>query len=191
MKNLIILNVFLITSCFAKLGAQRGNLELQPINCDEYIQRPGNTQFVGTWIGSLNGKTLQLELKNVKANYSSLLPNMSFSSNTCIDMIYGFHKYVNNNSEIENTLSYSNSSIYEKKWTILGASNEINNDKVEGTLEHTSKNKSVQFSISYIDPNHIKIESLENVPGLKINELGKPPYDSSISLPSNIVLTKQ
>lgn len=191
MKNLIILNVFLITSCFAKLGAQRGNLELQPINCDEYIQRPGNTQFVGTWIGSLNGKTLQLELKNVKANYSSLLPNMSFSSNTCIDMIYGFHKYVNNNSEIENTLSYSNSSIYEKKWTILGASNEINNDKVEGTLEHTSKNKSVQFSISYIDPNHIKIESLENVPGLKINEPGKPPYDSSISLPSNIVLTKQ
>ena len=38
---------FLMISCFAKLGAQSGNLELIPFNSDEYIQSPGNAQFVG------------------------------------------------------------------------------------------------------------------------------------------------
>ena len=47
MKNLMILSIFLIISCFAKLVAQSGNLELIPFNSDEYIQSPGNAQFVG------------------------------------------------------------------------------------------------------------------------------------------------
>lgn len=175
-----------------KLNAQTGgNLTLTPITitCDEYTQNSELDKFVGVWTGISNGKSITLELKKVKIYVPSLIP--SFSENKCYDAIFGFHKFIANGNEIESTLNLSSSTVYEKKWTLLGGTEELNINKISGTLEHTSKNKSVKFVISYIDPTHIKIESLTNLPGIKINESGKPPYDSSISLPSNIVLMKQ
>lgn len=191
MKTIIKTTILLIMGLmFNNILAQpAGNLTFTPFTCDEYIQKPENEKFVGTWLGSANGKTILLELKNMKVNYSSLIP--SYTENTCIDLIYGFHQYLNNGNELESTLSYSNTTIYDKKNSILGASNVDNPNIFTGTLIHQSKNKSVKFVISYIDPTQIKIESLINLPGVKINEPGKPPYDSSITLPSNIILTKQ
>lgn len=173
-----------------KLNAQtRGDLILIPITCDEYTQNSELDKFVGVWIGIINGKSITLKLKKVKIHVPSLIP--SFSENKCYDAIFGFHKFINNGTELENTLAFSTSTIYEKKWTVLGSTEEYNTNILNGTLEHPSKRKSVQFKISYIDATHIKIESLENLPGIKPTFPGEFPYDSSISLPSNIVLTKQ
>ncbi|MNW09727.1 hypothetical protein D3C71_2067970 [compost metagenome] len=60
-----------------------------------------------------------------------------------------------------------------------------------GGITHTSKDKSIKFEIEYIDSTHIKLVELKDYPGLKVNAPGKPSYDWSISLPENIILTKQ
>lgn len=193
MKKIIIISIFLIAAVISKVSAQPpgGTLEVAPVSCDEYIQRPGNDKFVGTWIGTLNGKTLQLELKNVKANYSLLLPNATLQHEICEDIVYGFHKFIDNNVEIENNLGASSFTIYQKKNSILAGVDDNNTNILTGTLVNKSKNKSLRFRISYIDSLHIKIESLENVPGVRINEPGKPAYDSSIDIPNGLILTKQ
>ena len=190
MKIIISAVVFLIMLMPLTLFAQRGdNLVLNPITCDEYLQNPELDKFIGIWTGINNGKSITLELKKVKIHVPTLIP--SFSENKCYDAIFGFHKFIVNGSEIESTLNLSNSTVYEKKWTVLGGTEESNINRISGTLEHISKNKSIKFRITYIDPTHIKIESLENLPGVRINEPGKPPYDSSIDIPSCIILTKQ
>ncbi len=77
-----------------------------------------------------------------------------------------------------------------KKGTLLGSSFD-NPNILSGSIQHTTKNKSVRYEIEYIDTTHIKLVKLENYEGIRIDVPEKPPHDSSITLPQNIILTKQ
>ena len=140
-------------------------------------------KFVGTWIWTNGTESLVLIFK--KENI--LLP---LEGNIRADVLYGFHQYKVNNIVIESSTQYSNSNYTNKNGTLLGSSFD-NPNELSGSFQHTTKNKSVRFEIQYIDTNHIKLVKLENYEGIRVNIAGKPPYDSAISLPQNITLTKQ
>lgn len=162
------------------------------MNCNAQIPQDGDNilnsnlnKFVGTWNWSSGGKSLQLVLKkeNVK---------LPFGNNIYADRIIGFHKYIDNGAAIENSTQYSSEAFsMQGNSTIYGSTENGNSNKLSGSMTHKSKNKSVNFEIEYIDATHLKLVKLENREGMKINLPGQPPYDWSISLPQNIILTKQ
>ncbi len=162
------------------------------MNCKAQIPQDGDNilnnhinKFVGTWNWSAGGKSLQLVLKkeNVK---------QPFGNNIYADVIIGFHKYMDNGSTIENSTQYSSETFsMQGNSTIYGSTENNNPNKLSGGMTHKSKNKSINFEIEYIDANHIKIVKLKNRSGMKVTVPGQPPYDWSISLPQNIILTKQ
>ena len=141
-------------------------------------------KFVGTWIWQNGNNSFTLILKKENA----LMP---FPENYHEEHIIGFHKYVNNGVVIENFLTVSNTNFSDKKWTIFSSIDNSNSNILSGSIFHATKDKSVQFEIEYIDATHIKLLSLKNRPGLKVSAPGQPPFDWSITLPQNIILTKQ
>lgn len=187
MKNIIFILLLMLSYSDHKCQSSGNQQIAQPNTCNDYSQYPDNNKFVGTWVGSKNGKTLILKLKNEKVFMREFLQNINFDQQ-CWDLIYGVHKFTEGNSEIENSLSYFDQNIYSKKWTVLGFAE---NNLLKGTLEHTFRNKSVNFIIQYIDDTHIKLVSFKNQEGLYYQFPGKPPYDSLISYPEDFILTKQ
>ncbi len=179
MKNLIKI-VFLLTSLsITHLYAQTNF----PKDGDN-ILNPNLDKFIGTWHWEDNGKSFTIILK--KENIKPLIVQ-----DIRADALIGFHKYSSNGVDIENTLQYSNTNYNDKKSSIITFGNSNIPNVIKIGISHSSKNKTVSADIEYIDANHIKIINIENTPGLKINLPGKPPYDWSITLPKNIVLTKQ
>ncbi len=140
-------------------------------------------KFVGTWIWANGNERLVLIFK--KENI--LLP---LERNVRADILYGFHQYAKNNTVLESSTQYLNTTYTAKKSTLLGGSFDDHN-KISGSIQHKTKNKSVKFEIDYVDANHIKLIRLENFQGISITLPGQQPYDSSISLPQNIILIKQ
>lgn len=140
-------------------------------------------KFVGTWIWANGNESLVLIFK--KENI--LLP---LEGNIRADILYGFHQYAKNNTVLESSTQYLNTTYTTKKSTLLGGSFDDHN-KISGSIQHKTKNKSVKFEIDYVDANHIKLIKLDNFQGISITLPGQPPYDSSISLPQNIILIKQ
>ncbi|MDH6250468.1 hypothetical protein M2347_000195 [Chryseobacterium sp. H1D6B] len=142
-------------------------------------------KFIGTWIWTNGNDSFELILK--KENI--LLP---IGNNIRADALYGFHKYIKNNVEIENSTQYAATTYVQKKSTLLAIGKDNTPNDLGGVvIIHISKNKSVKAQIDYIDANHIKLVKVENLAGTKVSFEGQPPYDSSISLPQNIILTKQ
>ncbi len=177
MKNrLSIILLLLINNLY---NAQTLNINPNSNNINDNINK-----FIGTWVWDAPNESLQLIFK--KENI--LLP---IQGNVRADILFGFHKYNKNNAEVENSIQFSYTNYIDKKSTLLGYTLQ-NPNKLEGGITHISKNnKSVRFEIEYIDANHIKLISLKNPEGIRINVPGKPPYDPSITLPQDIILTKQ
>ncbi|UHO38612.1 hypothetical protein H5J24_24515 [Chryseobacterium capnotolerans] len=140
-------------------------------------------KFIGAWVWQDNEKSLELVFR--KENI--LLP---IKGNVRADALIGFHKYVSNNLIIESSVQYSDTNYESKKSTILGYTLS-NPNKLVGSITHISKNKNIEYEIEYIDSNHIKLLNLKNHNGVKINVPGQPLYDSSITLPANIILTRK
>jgi len=176
MKNII----FLIFALFMiNINAQ--NTLPQP---GDNILDPYADKFMGTWKWESGNNSLTLIMK--KENV--LVP---FPNNVHADWVIGFHKFVNNGLTIEDTTMFSNTNYNDKKNTIVAGSKDGYPNILHGGIYHKSKNKFIEFEIEYIDSTHIKILSLKNRPGTKITIQGQPPFDWSISLPQNIILTKQ
>lgn len=179
MKNIITIIIFNITllfsmSCKAQIPNDGDNVLNNHIN-----------KFVGTWNWSLGNDSFQLILKkeNVK---------LPFGNNIYGDKIIGFHKFINNGSIIENSTQYSSETFsYTGNSTIYGSTENNNSNILSGNITHLSKNKSIRFIIEYIDATHIKLVKLENTSGIRFKLPGKPPFDGSITIPKNIILTKQ
>ncbi len=145
-------------------------------------------KFVGTWKWEKDNSSFKLILK---------FEDVDFSGNGCEQMIMerivGYHKFVKNGKIVEDSTPFKDIKININKGlknTLFGGTNTENKDILEGSITHSSKKKIVKFVIKYIDYNHIKLVKIYNAPGVKI---GTPdnPYDSSISLPQNIILTKK
>lgn len=141
-------------------------------------------KFIGTWKWEDNGQVFRIVLKkeNVK-----LPVNMNLRG----DVLYGWHEYTINGSVQESDMQYLNSPFINKKHSLFSMGSVDNPNHLKLAIKHLSKNKSVSGVVEYIDSTHIKIVKIEDYPGLKVNLPGKPPFDWSISLPQNIILTKQ
>lgn len=145
---------------------------------------PHLDKFAGTWLWQNGNNSLKLILQ--KEN--TLMP---FPENYHSDVIIGFHKFINNGSTVEDFFPFTNTNFSNKKWSILAGVDKNNKNLLNGFIYHNSKNKSVEFVIEYIDSTHIKLMSLKNSPGTKVTIQGQPAFNWSISLPQNIILTKQ
>ena len=168
------------------IKAQLGNNQI----CNQYDEHPELDKFIGNWYGTKDNKTITLQLKKQKIDFG-LLSNNTGLQHICADMIYGYHKFTENNVEIENSTPYYNLDIYQKKSTVGGSLDKINSNILIGTMSHKSKKKNVKYEILYLDATHIKIINIRNSPGLIPLYPGQQPYDPSISLPYDIILTKQ
>lgn len=166
---------------------QELNLNYNANNPNPYLDK-----YTGTWKWEENGKSFTIILKkqNIK------IP--PFNRNVTADIIYGFHQYIDNNNIVESSIEFSNTNFDAKKLTIYAGVGILCIDSIlKGDLTHLSKNgilgskKSLEFEIEYLDNNHIKLISLKNPQGTKVTITGQPSYDWSISLPQNIILTKQ
>jgi len=148
---------------------------------------PTLDKFAGIWKWENNNEELILDLR--KKN----IPLPPYEKNIFADGIYGYHKFSKNNQVIESSMNFSGENFTNGKFTLLGGLEyRLNPNELKGHINHISKNnKKVNFEIEYIDANHIKLVSLSNPPGTKINVTGQPAYDWSINLPQNIILTKQ
>ena len=94
-------------------------------------------------------------------------------------------------STIEDSMMFAQTNYIDKKNTVVAGSKNGFPNILHGGIYHKSKNKFVEFEIEYIDSTHIKLLSLKNKPGTKVTIQGQSPFDWSISLPQNIILTKQ
>lgn len=182
--------IILISFSIFQFKAQKPNIgPVEELPCNNYVTNPNIDKFVGTWEGNFNGKHLKISLKKEKINLTSFA---NLGGYECRDILIGFHIFSENNIELENSFSFITTRAYDNKWTVVGSvydNNEPNELKI--ILRHYSKKKSINVFITYLDATHIKITKTENTEGIKVNEPGKPPYDYNISIPSNIILTKQ
>ncbi|SUX46137.1 DUF6705 family protein [Chryseobacterium indoltheticum] len=179
----IIFILVFIPNCLYQAQSKPNIGEPTLIPCSSYIQDDSIDRFIGTWEGNNNGKTLKLILKKEKIRD----PNTGI----CYDLIFGFHKLIENGVETENSVQFDNTNYLNGKSTILGTTNTNNNSHLHLSVTHLSKNKNINIIISYIDSEHLKIDASKNFEGIKVNEPGKPPYDYSIAIPSDFTLTKQ
>ncbi|RCU43354.1 hypothetical protein EIZ47_04040 [Chryseobacterium lacus] len=159
------------------------NIEPQP--GDNLLNAELN-KYVGTWKWESNGTSLTIVFKKVNAK-------VPVTMNLYADILFGYHQYKVNNTIVEDSLPFINATFNQKKYTIItfGTQPNLPPNRISVGFNHPSKNKSVQGEFEYIDANHIKIVSLKNYQGIKVNLPGQPPYDNTITLPQNIILTKQ
>lgn len=155
-----------------------------PPNPGDNVLDPHIDKFVGTWKWQEGNNSLTLIIK--KENI--LFPNLQ---DIRADWVVGFHKFVKNGVTLEDSTMYSNTTFSDKKHTVSGKTKYNHPNILVGGIGHKSKKKYVNYEIEYIDPTHIKIISLKNPEGTRVRAPGEPPFDWSISLPSNIILTKQ
>ncbi len=163
------------------------NISFSQDKSNVYRYDPKAQKYAGEWLWENGNNSLLLTLKfdRINVNYTGREPIK-------IDAVYGFHKLVKGGQLIEDSTPFkeSNYNPDNKKSTVCGNTLEENENVLEGVMTHSSKNKVVKFVIEYIDANHIKLVKVFNTPGVKIST-PDAPYDSSISLPQNIILTKQ
>ncbi|QDP86252.1 hypothetical protein FNJ88_12095 [Chryseobacterium sp. SNU WT5] len=149
-----------------------------------FSQKPGDNisdpyvdKFIGTWEWKNGNNNLVLILKK---------ENILYPTGMTSDVILGFHQLIENGNVIEDNISFSNTNFNNRKWSILGNSDDNNSNLLVVGIIHKAKNKGIESEIQYIDSTHIKIISIKNSPGTKLK-----PYDKTISLPQNIILIKQ
>ncbi|SUX46135.1 DUF6705 family protein [Chryseobacterium indoltheticum] len=180
--NFVYKIIIIFTFGFCK-AQNKPNIEKPTlIPCSSYNPDNSIDKFIGTWEGNSNGKSITFILEKEK---------IIRKNSSCMDAIIGFHKFIDNGLEIENYLQFAHTLYSDGKSTTLGGTENSNTNLAFLLIDHKSKNKVVKAFISYIDATHLKIDKIENLQGTVLTLPGQPAYDSSIALPSNIILTKQ
>lgn len=174
MKN--ILNFFLLLFICVNVNAQ----DDYPKDGDN-IKNPNLEKFVGTWVWKNGDNELILVLKKIN---TKLIP----TANIYGDILYGFHKYIKNGKELENSLQYTNTNYQDKKRTLGAMGNILTPNKIQlSFLPLERKFRTLYANIEYIDNKHIKINDFEKKDELRIND----PLDNSRALPQDIILIRQ
>lgn len=183
MKPIIKIYLLLTGLLLMNINAQEGP-EYRENIINKHIDK-----LVGTWVWT-NGNdsfTLVLKKDNVKP-----VPTADFY----MDIFYGFHRYVKNGKEIENTISHQNTLYNHKKWSVFGSGMGMKNHSKEMGISVSSPLKGqrqLHADMEIIDDKHIKIKNFTRGEVVIIYQKGtpRPPLDLSRTLPSNIILTKQ
>jgi hypothetical protein len=178
----IFFKTIVFLSLFFLLFIKAQNTEPQS---GDNILNPELNKFVGTWKWENNGNSLIIVFKNINAK-------LPVTMDLYADILFGYHQYKVNNTIIEDSLPYLNTTFNQRKYTLItfGTQPNLPANRISVGFSHPSKHKSVQGEFEYIDTNHIKIVSLKNYEGIRVMPTGQI-FDWSITLPQNIILTKQ
>ncbi|WP_368407658.1 DUF6705 family protein [Chryseobacterium edaphi] len=184
MKNISLIILLLFTSHFAKSQQLSPNVTITPMQCSSYIPNPLMDKFVGHWKWTSSNNSFEMILKKEKTY------NIIEDDHSCVDYIIGFHQYIKNGVIIENSLQHQNTNFSQKLKSIFGAG-VIPGDILWAGIDNLSTGSHVKMEVEYIDATHIKIKSIKNYPGTKLYLPGETIPSSEITLPQNIILTKQ
>jgi hypothetical protein len=176
MKNLIKLLIPIFIVIFSFANAQ----SMQP---GGNSANPNLDKFVGTWKWESNGDSFKMILNKIN---TQMPVNIVYTA----DQLYGVHEYKVNNSIVETSLNNINIAHNLKKYTLSSFGGLPDPHKIILGISHISKNKGVNAVVEWLDATHIKIVSIENYQGVKMSTPNNP-YHSEITLPQNIILTKQ
>lgn len=179
MKNILRVLVFTTITLMLNCNAQNNT----PQNGQHIVDNDLN-KFVGDWIWTNGSKSFKIILKKEII----LLPQ---GTNITADVIIGFHEFKINGNSIENSTQFINSTLLDNKSTIFGWTRPDFNNIFVGNIFHQSKNKNINFEIEYIDATHFKLKKLKEIEGVFLIAPGQTAKLSGISLPQNIIFTKQ
>lgn len=176
MKLLLKIKIVLLSLLFMNSNAQK----TFPKDGDN-IKNPHIDKFVGTWTWKQGNSELVFVLKKIN---TKLIPTADIYG----DVLYGFHKYVKDGKELENSLQYVNTDYKDKKHT-LGAMGDIlkPNEIQIGVLPMERKYRTLYANVEYINGKEIRIKNIEIKEVMRIND----PLDNSRKLPQDIILTKK
>ncbi len=149
---------------------------------------PEAEKFAGTWEWREGNNSFTFILKFNRVNFA-----FKDEEPKITEMIVGYHKFIKDGIVVEDSTPFKNTEINidkkEIKCTLFAFTEDKDKNILVGFLTHLSKNKGTKCRIKYIDFNHIKLVKVFNTSGVKIST-AEHPYDSSISLPQNIILTR-
>ncbi|SUX46134.1 DUF6705 family protein [Chryseobacterium indoltheticum] len=185
MKNLKKYILIALAVLFTNLSFAQKNLNpIQEIPCSTYTPDTEMDTFVGNWKWTSGNDSFEILLKKEKVFHSIS------NDHSCVDRIIGFHQYVKNGTIIESSLQHQNTNFAENLMSIYGyivAPNQI----LWAGVDILSNGNHVKMELEYIDANHVKIKSLNTYPGTKLYLPGQTIPSSEITLPQDIILTKQ
>ena len=178
-KNLLLYMLF----CFfaAQTFGQRNQ---------ENTYYPSNylNKFVGEWKWVSGADTVILIFKKVAVKIPAI-------NNSYWEELIGCHKYVNNGILIESSINDSDSLQYYNYENDIGTISMLGMDYgdttyVEGTITDSLKHKFNKIKLTYLFGNPIQIRMQLSLKGAKVSLPGKP-YIPGITLPTDIILTKE
>ena len=150
---------------------------------DNYLNK-----FEGNWIWKSGSDTVRLKLKK-------LLIKISMFNNSYWENLLGCHEYIQNGVVIENTMNQYDSLQYYLPPKGIGSLYlyHLENDDtslIKGTIKDISKHKGNQIDLTYLGGNPAQIRMQLSLKGAKVSLPGKP-YIPGITLPTDIILTKE
>ncbi|WP_123885809.1 DUF6705 family protein [Chryseobacterium indoltheticum] len=185
MKNLKKYILIALAVLFTNLSFAQKNLNpIQEIPCSNYTPKPQFDKFTGHWKWTSGNDSFEMVLKKEKTF------NILVSDHSCVDYIIGFHQYVKNGIIIESSLQHQNTNFGQNLLSIFGVG--VSPDEIlSAGVDILSNGNYVKMELEYIDVNHVKIKSLNTYPGTKLHLPGQTIPSSEITLPQDIILTKQ
>ncbi|RAV28477.1 DUF6705 family protein [Sinomicrobium soli] len=142
------------------------------------ILDPESDKFIGEWRWVNGQDTLEISLK--KGNIAD-----PFGVGYRLDVLIGFHRYKKGNTVIESSYANISTDAADKKWTLLGGSDNDDAMVFSGRLKDISKNKSGNLRmVLNADRTQLTWE-LSNSEGVRIGE-----YDWGFTLPKQLTLHK-
>ncbi|AZA60886.1 hypothetical protein EG340_07450 [Chryseobacterium indoltheticum] len=185
MKNLEKYILICLAILFTNLiFAQKNVGPIQEIPCSSYTPKPQFDKFIGHWKWTSGNDSFEMILKKEKTF------NIIASDHSCVDYIIGFHQYSKNGAIIESSLQHQNTNYGAKLKSIFGVGVSPD-DVLSAGVDILSNGNHVKMELEYIDANHVKIKSLNTYPGTKLYLPGQTIPSSEITLPQDIILTKQ
>ena len=150
---------------------------------DNYLNK-----FEGNWIWKSGSNTVRLKL-------IKLLIKISMFNNSYWENLLGCHEYIQNGVVIENTMNQYDSLQYYLPPKGIGSLYlyHLENDDtslIKGTIKDISKHKGNQIDLTYLGGNPAQIRMQLSLKGARVSLPGKP-YIPGITLPTDIILTKE
>jgi len=145
------------------------------IQCSSYTPSPELDKFTGHWKWISGNNSFEIVLKKEK------IFSVIGDTQSCIDVIIGFHEYIKNGVLIESSLQNQDASFNQKlhSITLYGVQDQM----LLGGIDNLSNlKKPLRMELEYIDSTHLKIKSLMNYEGTKMYLPGQPIPSSEINL---------
>lgn len=148
-----------------------------PPKAGDYVIDNNIDKFVGAWVWSSNGQSVEIILKKEKFYYGAPF-------NFYADVLIGCHRYIKNGVIVETSMTYINNGL-DQNFTLFGNSNRNNSSNAIIQFRDLTKKKIGNLSLTINTANNQLTWTLKETEGVKINSSGY-----GFTLPTSIVLIK-